>query len=116
MIRVGHEREVQPGAVLVAALPRVLGHPRPEALVVRDPEGRLRAYLNRCQHLPVPLDGGSRRFFDPGGRYLVCGTHGARYRLGDGVCEEGPCQGERLLALPLRRDADGSLWIRWPIG
>ena len=26
----------------------------------------------------------------------MCGTHGARYRLDDGMCVEGPCLGKAL--------------------
>ncbi|HJL19413.1 MAG TPA: Rieske 2Fe-2S domain-containing protein [Sandaracinaceae bacterium LLY-WYZ-13_1] len=79
------------------------GRPR-EALVLLDEEGTLRAYLNRCEHLPIPLDAGSREFLSADRRYLVCGTHGALYRLGDGFCVEGPCAGRSLLALPVRVD------------
>lgn len=82
------------------------GRPR-EALVLLDHDARVRVYLNRCEHLPIPLDGGSRRFLSDDGRHLFCGTHGARYRLEDGFCVEGPCAGRSLLALPFRIDDDG---------
>ncbi|MGE0785772.1 MAG: Rieske (2Fe-2S) protein [Sandaracinaceae bacterium] len=82
--------------------PGPTGRPR-EALVVRAPSGALRAYLNRCRHLPIPLDGGSGAYFDPDGDYLTCGTHGARYRLEDGFCVEGPCMGDELIALRVRK-------------
>ncbi len=79
------------------------GRPR-EAIVVTLHDGSRRAYLNLCRHLPVPLDGGSREFLSPDGRYLVCGTHGARYRLDDGVCVDGPCTGTRLTPLRIVGD------------
>ena len=84
------------------------GRPR-EALVLRDEDGALRAYLNRCRHLPIPLDGGSREFCTADRRGLMCGTHGAVYRFRDGYCTEGPCAGEALLSVPFEVDAEG--WI-----
>lgn len=84
------------------------GRPR-EVLVLATPDGEPRAYVNECQHLPVPLDGGSREFMNRAGTHLMCGTHGALYRLEDGYCTEGPCEGGSLERLPLRIDADG--WV-----
>jgi nitrite reductase/ring-hydroxylating ferredoxin subunit len=101
------------GEVRVVPLPRdELGRPR-EALLVRDAAGELRAYLNRCRHLAIPLDGGSRDFLTPDGQHLRCGTHGALYRLDDGYCVEGPCQGAALVALPFDV-VDGVVRLRPP--
>lgn len=82
--------------VRVVGLPKGEDNRPREALVLRDQGGELRVYLNLCQHLPVPLDGGSRRFLSRDGAHLECGTHGARYRLDDGYCVDGPCEGEQL--------------------
>lgn len=85
-----------------------------EALVLRDDRGQVVAYRNLCRHLPVPLDGGTGDLLTRDRRFLVCGTHGALYRLRDGLCVEGPCEGCALMALPIREDersiyvADGS--------
>lgn len=81
-----------------------------EALLVLDPEGTPRCWLNRCRHLPIPLDAGSREFLDRKGRYLVCNTHGAVYRTRDGVCERGPCEGERLEPIALL-EREGALYL-----
>src|SRR5688572_30831011 len=70
--------------------------PKKSFLVVRSKAG-LRVYWNVCQHLPIPLDGGSGKL--PGGEELVCVTHGARYRAKDGHCIEGPCEGTNLEAV-----------------
>lgn len=82
------------------------GRPR-EVLVLATPDGEPRAYLNRCRHLPIPLDGGSREFLTDDGTHLRCGTHGAIYRLDDGYCVEGPCEGTWLERVPLRIDDEG---------
>jgi nitrite reductase/ring-hydroxylating ferredoxin subunit len=67
--------------------------PKKSFLVVHAIAG-LRVYWNVCQHLPIPLDGGSGKL--PGGEELVCVTHGARYRSSDGHCVDGPCEGSNL--------------------
>jgi nitrite reductase/ring-hydroxylating ferredoxin subunit len=110
-IRVGIVDELEGSRVLHATMtPDADGTPR-EALVMRDAGGVVRAYLNRCRHLPIPLDGGTRRFLDDDRRYLMCGTHGALYRLEDGYCFVGPCRGESLRAIAVEVDAAGAIWI-----
>jgi nitrite reductase/ring-hydroxylating ferredoxin subunit len=84
-----------------------------EAIVVRDAE-HTRAYLNRCRHLPIPLDGGSRSFWSPDRKHLRCGTHGALFRPSDGYCELGPCAGDALVALAVRIDDQGWIWVSLP--
>lgn len=88
------------GVVHIVHLSRdALGRPR-EALVLVDHTRTPRAYLNLCRHLPIPLDAASRQFL--AGGHLQCLTHGARYRLEDGLCVTGPCRGASLVALELR--------------
>ncbi|MEM7136888.1 MAG: Rieske (2Fe-2S) protein [Myxococcota bacterium] len=92
-----------------------LGHDRQGlpimALVTRDRSGVVRAYRNLCRHLPVPLDGGTGELLTEDGAHLVCGTHGAIYRIHDGYCIEGPCEGLALHPLQCHRTPDG-LYIR----
>jgi nitrite reductase/ring-hydroxylating ferredoxin subunit len=80
------------------------------ALLLRDDEGDIVAYRNLCQHLPVPLDGGTGELLSEDGSHLVCGTHGATYRLHDGYCVEGPCEGMALQRLYVREDR-GDLYV-----
>ena len=61
------------------------------------------AYVNRCPHRGTPLDWQPDDFLDRDGRHIVCATHGAVFRLEDGVCIAGPCPGEQLTPLPLER-------------
>ena len=79
---------------------------RREALVLRDERGDVRAFRNLCKHLPILLDAGSRRYLTPDGTALFCATHGARYRLEDGLCVHGPCKGASLDAVPIEREGD----------
>jgi nitrite reductase/ring-hydroxylating ferredoxin subunit len=80
------------------------------ALVLRDANGQIVAYRNLCRHLPVPLDGGTGEFLSDDRAHLVCGTHGAVYRLLDGYCVDGPCEGLSLQALNVREDG-GELFV-----
>lgn len=103
-VRACLETDLGPGDVIVVALaPAPSGRPR-EAILLREPAGEPRAYLNECKHLPVPLDGGSREFLDATGAALLCGTHGALYDLSTGYCYEGPCAGASLRALRVLAD------------
>jgi nitrite reductase/ring-hydroxylating ferredoxin subunit len=56
-------------------------------------QGRVVAYLNRCTHIAMEMDYRANRFFDHTGQWLMCATHGALYRPGDGRCASGPCCG-----------------------
>lgn len=86
------------------------GKPR-EALVLLGDDGQPKAYLNRCKHLPVPIDAGSREFLTEDSMYLLCSTHGALYHRDDGMCVMGPCEDEALESLPVVEE-DGELYVR----
>ena len=58
--------------------------------------GRVRAYLNRCAHVPIELDWKPGEFFDFSGLYLVCAAHGALYAPESGSCVAGRCDGRGL--------------------
>jgi nitrite reductase/ring-hydroxylating ferredoxin subunit len=66
--------------------------------------GQVRAYLNRCGHVPVELDWQQGEFFDHSGLYLICATHGALYDPDSGRCLGGRCNGKGLVALPVAED------------
>jgi nitrite reductase/ring-hydroxylating ferredoxin subunit len=74
-------------------------------------DGVVRAYLNRCQHVPVELDWMEGEFFDHSGLYLVCATHGATYMPESGVCIAGPCKGRRLVSVAVE-EAAGQVWLQ----
>lgn len=65
-----------------------------------------RAYLNRCPHVGTPLDLWPNEFFTEDGRFLVCATHGALFDPATGACVAGPCAGDALTPLPVRREGD----------
>lgn len=87
--------------------------PRREALIVRASDGAPRVFLNECQHIPIPLDSGTRRFLDKKRLHVVCLTHGATYQIDTGLCVAGPCTGDTLVRLPAEV-VDGRLVFEVP--
>jgi nitrite reductase/ring-hydroxylating ferredoxin subunit len=82
---------------------------RDEVLVTRMGE-QLFAYENRCPHRGTTLDWAPDRFMTEDSTHLQCATHGALFRLEDGVCVQGPCLGQALTALCIER-VDGQVWL-----
>jgi len=56
-------------------------------------------FENRCPHAGTPLNLFDDRFMDLSGSHLICRTHGARFRMEDGLCTLGPCKGQFLRAV-----------------
>ena len=63
-------------------------------LVRRD--GEVFGYIDRCPHVGTPLAFMQDRFLTREGDLILCSTHGALFRIGDGHCIAGPCEGLRL--------------------
>jgi nitrite reductase/ring-hydroxylating ferredoxin subunit len=68
--------------------------------------GSFYAYVNRCRHMPTPLDFVRDEFISDDGRFLRCYTHGALYEFATGLCVDGPCKGESLYPLPVTIERD----------
>ena len=50
----------------------------------------------------TPLETFPDKFLNQTGELLLCSTHGARFRITDGFCVEGPCKGQTLNSLAVR--------------
>lgn len=85
-----------------------LGQPVP-AFVLRF-DGQVRAYLNRCGHIPVEMDWQPGEFLDSGKRHIICSIHGAAYEPGSGRCVGGPCGRTPLQALTTRELGHEVYW------
>lgn len=79
-----------------------------QGFLIRFQDG-YRAYLNQCSHWLVPLDLGDNDFFHPGIDRIACKTHGATFRLEDGLCDYGPCYGARLDTYPVVLEGNSAL-------
>lgn len=86
------------------------GEERYNIMVVRW-EGEVHGYVNSCPHNRLPLNLFGDRFFDRFGRYLLCTTHGAYFRPGDGYCVRGPCKGKSLRPFPVAVNDDGTVVV-----
>jgi nitrite reductase/ring-hydroxylating ferredoxin subunit len=87
---------------------------RLDAFLIND-RGSFHAYVNRCRHMPTPLDFVRDEFISDDGRFLRCYTHGALYEFATGLCIDGPCKGESLYRLPVRVDR-GEVLVACPAG
>ncbi|MES2741936.1 MAG: Rieske 2Fe-2S domain-containing protein [Pseudomonadota bacterium] len=85
------------------------GHPATGFVVRYD--GRPYAYLNRCAHVPIELDWAEGEFFESGGLYLMCSTHGAVYTPQTGACAGGPCRGGRLRPIGVVERGGQLYWL-----
>ena len=57
------------------------------------------AYINWCPHNQVLIDQIPNKFFNADKTFIQCSKHGAMFQVEDGLCVEGPCEGESLKAL-----------------
>lgn len=84
------------------------GAARVDIVLVRQ-RSVLRAYRNACPHQGTPLETFPDRFLDQAGLF-VCSTHGARFRVDDGYCISGPCEGKSLRAAAVAVE-DGAIVV-----
>jgi nitrite reductase/ring-hydroxylating ferredoxin subunit len=73
-------------------------------------DGTVRAYLNRCVHVPTEMDWQPGDFLDGEQRYIVCSIHGATYEPADGRCVGGPCGRGRLTVIRVEERDGGVYW------
>lgn len=74
-------------------------------------DGLLYAYLNRCPHLGIELNWMPDQFLESGGDLIICSTHGALFKIDDGLCISGPCQGQALTSLQIVQDTDSTFIV-----
>jgi nitrite reductase/ring-hydroxylating ferredoxin subunit len=104
--------DVSPGSVKKFWL--ICRQYRLDGFLVND-QGNFHAYVNRCRHMPTPLDFVRDEFISDDGRFLRCYTHGALYEFATGLCIDGPCKGESLYRLPVEVDG-GEVLVGCPQG
>lgn len=73
----------------------------PLSLAVFACDKGVRAYHNSCPHQGRALNWAPDEFLFDAGGWLVCPHHGACFDLASGRCEQGPCSGARLQAVPV---------------
>ena len=63
------------------------------------------AYRNRCPHTGAPLNWSPDIFLSVERDFIQCAIHGALFRLSDGFCLHGPCNGQSLQSVALSVEA-----------
>ena len=66
---------------------------------------RVVAYRNHCPHTGAPLNWTPNQFLSYEQAFIQCAIHGALFRLEDGYCLHGPCNGKSLQAIELEIEA-----------
>ena len=85
------------------------GGARREIVVIRRGEDVF-GYVNACPHIGTALETFPDQFLTRDRREILCTTHGARFRIADGYCVVGPCQGLSLTTIAIRlRDGEVEL-------
>ncbi len=105
--RLGLLREISDGTGKGFAAPT---RSDPDIVVIRR-GGDVFAYYNSCPHAGTPLDLTPDQFICRYSGHILCFTHGARFRIEDGLCLDGPCPGTRLKAAPVIVK-EGVLWLQ----
>ncbi len=60
-------------------------------------------YINNCPHYDrAPLGWKKDEFLNGARTHIMCAAHGAVFGIKDGLCELGPCLGQRLKPAPLK--------------
>ena len=87
----------------------LLQYGRPARAFAQRFDGTVRAYLNRCVHVPTEMDWQEGQFLDMDKRWILCSIHGALYEPADGRCVGGPCGKGRLTPVAVR-EHDGRVY------
>ena len=71
-------------------------------------EDEVKAYINSCPHLSIPLEWQEHDFLEPDSGLIRCSTHGALFLPSTGECVSGPCVGDALTPVTISIN-DGSI-------
>jgi nitrite reductase/ring-hydroxylating ferredoxin subunit len=88
----------------------VLQHGQPVRAFALRFDGQVRAYLNRCAHVPTEMDWQPGQFLDSDRRWILCSIHGASYEPADGRCVGGPCGRGRLTPIATSEEGGRVYW------
>jgi nitrite reductase/ring-hydroxylating ferredoxin subunit len=75
---------------------------------VKSEQG-IRAYVNRCAHMRLPLNYMPDQFLNYDNSLIQCYVHGALFSKENGYCLAGPCARASLASVPIRIVGDAVL-------
>ncbi len=83
---------------------------RRERLVfVVKKEGQVYAYENECPHAGINLEWQEHDFLDNDREHIQCSVHGALFKIENGDCMGGACNGEGLTQVEIGIDDQGNI-------
>lgn len=88
--------DLKPGTVVPV---KVLYNTRDITALVLKHDTEVAVYLDLCPHNKITLSENGDYLSEDGSR-LMCEVHGATFKLQDGSCDRGPCQGDTLAKIP----------------
>lgn len=88
----------------------VLEYGRPARAFALRFDGTVRAYMNRCLHVPTEMDWLPGEFLDGDKRWILCSIHGATYEPSDGRCVGGPCGRGKLTPVTVQEQGGEVYW------
>jgi len=86
------------------------GHHEDRIFAVRR-GAAVHVYVNSCPHNWRPLEWAKDKFLACPGGEIVCFAHGAHFDVASGQCISGICEGEWLIPVPARIDAEGMVRV-----
>jgi nitrite reductase/ring-hydroxylating ferredoxin subunit len=70
-------------------------------LVMTLRNGQVRAFVNSCPHMGVPLNASGDKITTFDDTLLICTMHGAMFEFDSGNCIGGPCAGRSLQSVDI---------------
>lgn len=82
---------------------------RERLLFIVKKDGDVYAYENECPHAGINLEWQEDDFLDTDKALIQCSVHGALFKIENGDCMGGPCNGEGLTSINIQVDDDGNI-------
>lgn len=81
-------------------------------LFIVKKDDQVYAYENQCPHAGINLEWQEDDFLDMDKAHIQCSVHGALFKIENGDCLGGPCNGEGLTPVETEIDSDGTIFLR----
>ncbi len=104
-LSLAHKYELSNAKATIAQVPG-----QAQSVVLIRNGDQVKAFINHCPHQHVPLNEAYKVDVNPFKKILKCSVHDAWFKIEDGECVEGPCQGEYLTPFPIRIDEKGYIF------
>ena len=79
------------------------GETKPFSIVIlRTERDAYFGYVNACPHFNISLNWREPKFLNGAGDRFYCINHYAQFRIADGYCDEGVCEGHWLTPVAVR--------------